>query len=68
MSLCWRASGCLFANERVALILKTMPRNLGELPLLAEQVPVSVTIGLLKKAMAENRDGMKMVLIDGFPR
>lgn len=45
-----------------------MPLNLGELPLLAEQVPVSVTIGLLKKAMAENRDGMKMVLIDGFPR
>lgn len=31
-------------------------------------VPVSVTIGLLKAAMEKNREGMKMVLIDGFPR
>ncbi|KAF5829810.1 adenylate kinase-domain-containing protein [Dunaliella salina] len=31
-------------------------------------VPVEITIGLLKTAMEKNREGMKMVLIDGFPR
>eukprot|EP00200_Dunaliella_tertiolecta_P017710 CAMPEP_0202422792 /NCGR_PEP_ID=MMETSP1128-20130828/51042_1 /ASSEMBLY_ACC=CAM_ASM_000463 /TAXON_ID=3047 /ORGANISM="Dunaliella tertiolecta, Strain CCMP1320" /LENGTH=515 /DNA_ID=CAMNT_0049030867 /DNA_START=35 /DNA_END=1582 /DNA_ORIENTATION=- len=31
-------------------------------------VPVEVTIGLLKAAMEKYREGMKMVLIDGFPR
>jgi len=38
------------------------------LPSQNPQVPVSVTIGLLKAAMEKNREGMKMVLIDGFPR
>ena len=31
-------------------------------------VPVQVTIQLLKNAMIRNADGMKMLLIDGFPR